>query len=173
MANIVDGTSNTIAGTESCVTTTTDASKPSDRVKGGVGQAAIYGGGSNVLPGLCLNQRTQQTLLLNPMRSFRGSRWADGRMQFAGINLVLPPNSPTCIRTGMAWTYWGVFSANSNHSGGVNAVLFDGSVRFISDTIYCGNTGGTFYPRTYFTQESPFGIWGALGTINGGENTTM
>ena len=34
---------------------------------------------------------------------------------------------------------WGFFSAQSNHSGGVNVGLADGSVRFVSDTVDCGN----------------------------------
>jgi hypothetical protein len=40
--------------------------------------------------------------------------------------------------------------------------LVDGSVRFIKETIACGNYGVGAQPS--------FGVWGALGTIAGGES---
>lgn len=43
---------------------------------------------------------------------------------------VLPPNSPSC-----GVSYYGIYSATSHHSGGVNAVYGDGHVRFVSESI--------------------------------------
>jgi len=78
---------------------------------------------------------------------------------------------------------WGyaITSATSNHTGGVNAALGDGSVRFVSDSVGSGDpnadVNGTVYPTAgspkEFTGRSPFGVWGALGTINGGESTSL
>jgi prepilin-type processing-associated H-X9-DG protein len=56
---------------------------------------------------------------------------------------------------------WGIFTPNSFHTGGVQVLMADGAVRFISNSINCGNYGAGSPPS--------FGIWGALGTINGGE----
>jgi prepilin-type processing-associated H-X9-DG protein len=58
-------------------------------------------------------------------------------------------------------------AASSYHSGGVNVSLGDGSVRFISETIDSGTITATTTPVS--SGESPFGVWGALGSINGGE----
>jgi hypothetical protein len=47
--------------------------------------------------------------------------------------------------------------------------LFDGSVRFISDTINCVTSGITT-PKQVTSGPSEFGVWGALGSISGGES---
>jgi prepilin-type processing-associated H-X9-DG protein len=62
----------------------------------------------------------------------------------------------------------GLWTATSEHPGGVNVAMGDGSVRFISETIDTGNLGAVPPPPTA-TGPSPFGIWGALGTKAGGE----
>ncbi|MDR2706205.1 MAG: DUF1559 domain-containing protein [Planctomycetaceae bacterium] len=53
----------------------------------------------------------------------------------------------------------------ANHSGGVNAGMLDGSVRFISDTIDCNGASS----GQVTSGKSPYGVWGALGTPAGGE----
>ncbi len=87
----------------------------------------------------------------------------------------LPPNTPWCA----GYSEWpddntAMPSASSYHSGGINAAMVDGSVRFISDTIDAGN------PNTSISSdgqkrigESYWGIWGSLGSINGGESTAL
>ncbi|MDR3196823.1 MAG: DUF1559 domain-containing protein [Planctomycetaceae bacterium] len=64
---------------------------------------------------------------------------------------------------------WGLFSTGSYHTGGVNATFFDGSVRFISEAIENGNPS---FIVTH-TGESPYGIWGALATVNCGESVSF
>ncbi|MDR2757260.1 MAG: DUF1559 domain-containing protein, partial [Planctomycetaceae bacterium] len=63
---------------------------------------------------------------------------------------------------------WGVFPPVSNHSGGVTVGLLDGSVRFITDTINCGDLNAAAVK----TGSSPFGVWGALGSPSGGESVS-
>ncbi|MDR0870770.1 MAG: DUF1559 domain-containing protein, partial [Planctomycetaceae bacterium] len=78
-----------------------------------------------------------------------------------------------------------VISASSFHPGGVNAVLGDGAVRFFSETISSTGGNGTIFPVTngpateaeaaswvQTSGKSWHGVWGALGSRNGGENAT-
>jgi prepilin-type processing-associated H-X9-DG protein len=65
---------------------------------------------------------------------------------------------------------YGIMSATSFHTGGVNSAFLDGSVHFISDTINSRNTElEVGSPKGI----SPYGIWGGLGTVSGGESTTL
>jgi hypothetical protein len=95
---------------------------------------------------------------------------------------ALPPNSIWCINN------WGMYhtSASSNHTGGVNIALGDASVRFVSDTIgtqtsgtnglsqspYAGPIDHVPWGRPY-SGQSPYGVWGASGSKNGGESSSL
>jgi prepilin-type N-terminal cleavage/methylation domain-containing protein/prepilin-type processing-associated H-X9-DG protein len=102
----------------------------------------------------------------------QGSRWGDGRSFMSEINTCLPPNAPSCyIRTDWDGDN-GFYTAGSYHSGGVNSVFGDGSVRFIRDTIDAGNQAISADTGS-MPQSSPYGVWGALGTRNGGETVNL
>ena len=102
----------------------------------------------------------------------RGSSWSSANVNATGFNTALPPNGPSCHEADQT-AFWGrrtdgIFSAGSYHSGGVQVVLVDGSVKFISETIEAGDP-----TEAYVTSgQSPYGVWGALGTRAGGEVET-
>jgi prepilin-type N-terminal cleavage/methylation domain-containing protein len=101
----------------------------------------------------------------------RGYRAWAGNPFFQGVTTILPPNSPSC----MVWPavsnpHWmgGIYSAGSNHTGGCQAGMIDGSVRFVSSNIDAGNLAAV-PPLATGGGLSPFGVWGGLGTARAGE----
>jgi len=113
--------------------------------------------------------------------------WADARGPQCVVQLLLPPNSPTCVAWNNSWDP-GLNSATSNHTGGVNGARVDGSVSFVSDTVnsissWAGNAL-TEVTRWYHrptdedwpggqSGQSNYGTWGAMATIDGGESVSL
>ena len=64
----------------------------------------------------------------------------------------------------------GIYPPNSYHTGGVNAVMVDGSVHFISENIDTGNLTLPMPEAVTWGNPSPYGVWGAMGTAIGGES---
>jgi prepilin-type N-terminal cleavage/methylation domain-containing protein/prepilin-type processing-associated H-X9-DG protein len=87
--------------------------------------------------------------------SYKGWRWCDGTIGFASFTVTQPPNDTVggCQGGGGndGWVdgAWAMGAA-SNHPGGCNILMGDGSARFVKSSIS---------PQT----------WWALGTRNGGE----
>jgi prepilin-type N-terminal cleavage/methylation domain-containing protein/prepilin-type processing-associated H-X9-DG protein len=158
ISDITDGTSNTIALSER-----TFRRHP----RSVLGNAATDITGIATNPSLC--QQTADGASgdykagVNLNTYYAGVRWNDGSAEFTGFNTILPPNNPSCYTVHSNSD--GLFTAQSRHPGGVNALLADGSVRFISENIGAGNPAA---PET-LSGPSPYGAWGALGTINRGE----
>lgn len=70
------------------------------------------------------------------------------------------------------WTHaYGVFTPTSWHPGGVNGLMADGSCRFFSETIDTGAASSNGLERT--SGESRYGVWGALGSKDGGEPSSL
>ncbi|PQO31410.1 prepilin-type cleavage/methylation domain-containing protein [Blastopirellula marina] len=97
----------------------------------------------------------------------RGYSWADGAAGPAMFNTILPPNRANCGLNGTE-AVDGIYSLSSFHSSGVQVVFADGSVQFIPDDIDTGDLSLASLPATSL-QASPYGVWGAMGSIAGGE----
>lgn len=165
MAGILDGTSNTVMLGEAV---------------GGGDQRDVLGGVAvnmrNWNPAACLARvdPTNRKRLLGQVRTqFRptGGRAWDGRPYFVGFATLIGPNGPTC--------HWGGVDGNehmgtlsSYHPGGAQVSMADGSVTFISQTINTGDQAKDDVP-TPASRPSPYGVWGALGSRNGGESVTV
>jgi prepilin-type N-terminal cleavage/methylation domain-containing protein len=96
-----------------------------------------------------------------------GVRAFDGAPPFTTVNTIIGPNGPSCKhQNNNAHDRDGVFTMTSQHAGGVHALMGDGAVRFVSDGIDTGDltrqpvTGGA---------PSPYGVWGALGSVAGSD----
>jgi prepilin-type N-terminal cleavage/methylation domain-containing protein len=90
-----------------------------------------------------------------------GRNWVMGNYVVTRYNHVMPPNSRSCARcasgtadlTTAANNQGGATTASSRHPGGVNLVMADSSLQFISNDV------------------DPL-VWSALGSRNGGEIVT-
>lgn len=176
MASLSDGTTNTIAYSEAVTAIYGTSDR---RVRGGMLKSIteIAASPSNTYsgtdPSACLSARNGNELSGSIVtQNCRGRILLNGGTGPGGFTTVLPPNSPSCTggtnNTATARTN-SIFSASSQHPGGVNVGLFDGSVRFVSETINVGTTSA----EPVLSGPSPYGIWGAQGTVDGGETGTL
>jgi prepilin-type N-terminal cleavage/methylation domain-containing protein/prepilin-type processing-associated H-X9-DG protein len=191
MNAMTDGTSNTVVFAESIVGNQTGMVRGTvvawpDGFPGQTGdagaagfQTTLYNAGA-VLNNACKAFQNGSRLITGTTGSidFIGRNWTAGNPMVTGFSTILQPNSPSCALATTQGTYAGGFSINSassNHSGGVNVGLGDGSVRFISDTVDAtGNNGATTaWNGAMPTGRSPFGVWGAIGSRAGGESVAV
>jgi prepilin-type N-terminal cleavage/methylation domain-containing protein/prepilin-type processing-associated H-X9-DG protein len=171
-----DGTSNTMVFSESAIV----PDNITNIVKGGIVRTSDTIGGSTQPRDDCEAIRlstnknifdTAHAKYVDTKANTHGRTFMDGRPQRVSFNSILPPNSASCVSEGTNSGHESnpaIYSVNSYHSGGVNIGLLDGSVRFIAETIDGGNPNATFTGTN--GGESPYGVWGALGTPNGGES---
>ena len=114
------------------------------------------------------NWKFKKGVQLSPIG--RGGHWADGRAGVALFNTILPPNSPSAAVKGSVGVD-GIYSASGPHPGTINVSFFDGSTHSINLEIDAGNSSLPTPKAEEMASKNPtrYGVWGALGTINGGE----
>ncbi len=161
VADVTDGTSNTIAFCEALV-----ASSLGNKVPYRAGVTPPSGNGTTVIDanqnktGVASDLATCTQVFTsgsNPAGNNKGWRWGTGSPGLANFNTIVTPNNPQfpwsgcrfgCVGCGN--DYGQYINVSSNHSGGVNTAFADGSVRFIKNSV-----------------SQP--IWWALGTRANGE----
>ena len=162
--DITDGLSNTVAMGERIT-----AKPGANSIKSGATTTTVANGGRDN-PALC-RASVGAGGVYNNVGDGNGSRLAgirayDGSPTFTGVNTIIAPNGPSCKNgNDNQHDRDGVMTMTSHHTGGAQVLLCDGSVRFISENIDTGNlsaVGATSGP-------SPYGVWGALGSVDGGE----
>jgi prepilin-type processing-associated H-X9-DG protein len=158
---VTDGTSNTVAFSEALIATDTLWIPWRGGVSAGSGgQNYLLDARTNIpalMADLQLCQQYFQTRQHPSGVNDKGFRWAIGGRGITSFNTIVSPNSKQyqfggcrldCEGCGFAFGQYQ--NATSNHPGGVNAMMGDGSVRFMKDSI-------------------DLQTWWALGTRAGGE----
>jgi prepilin-type N-terminal cleavage/methylation domain-containing protein/prepilin-type processing-associated H-X9-DG protein len=138
--DITDGTSNTAAFSEICLGNgKTGGSSPTDPRY----QFIQLSGSTPTTPSAC-------TPGAGGWDGMRGDRWINGGYLSTLYNHYAQPNAPGVFDCINAANNYGLATARSWHTGGINMMLCDGSVHFVSNSV-------SFY------------TWQALGTRYGGE----
>ena len=163
-AEVTDGLSKTVACGEVCVASGNNAIRGSMAIGWGVGND-IAAPLTSMVPQTCAARQGMNGQLSGSIDStMSGCRWSDGVSAFASLHTILPPNAPSC-REGNDYL-WVIATASSYHPGGANISMADGSVRFINEAIDTGRLTDNPVDK----GRSPYGVWGAMGSINGEES---
>lgn len=140
-ARITDGLSNTLLMSEALLgnNVTTMSMAPIDPVR----QYASFGGSGVISDTICQ--------ACDRWAGTRGSAWIWGREFNTAFYTYTVPNYKgwDCARSGAGW-----FAARSMHAGGLNVLVCDGSVSFVSDDI-------------------ELTVWRALSTREGAESVRL
>jgi prepilin-type N-terminal cleavage/methylation domain-containing protein/prepilin-type processing-associated H-X9-DG protein len=161
--DVTDGTSNTIAFSEALV----GSNNSKEKFRGSVTGVSDGGSGSYLDANQNIGQvmTDLQTCTSGWVSSSggaqfttnRGFRWATGSPGISMFNTIVPPNSTQYQWSGCRFGCGGCgvdfgnfINATSNHSGGVNCAMADGSVKFVKNSV-------------------AMNVWWALGTKGNGE----
>ncbi|WP_165251348.1 DUF1559 domain-containing protein [Paludisphaera soli] len=178
VADCTDGTSNTIAfseglvgsGGQRAVPYTTGTNLPDSAgapPNGDATDAFTYLTMNEAVPGVVMGNRLQECTARfqqatpgNGLSTDRGRHWGWGCEAWTMFSTIVPPNSTqhkwASCRFGCggcpveSTDHAHITNATSNHSGGANVLLADGSTRFVKSSI-------------------SMNIWWSLGTKAGGE----
>jgi prepilin-type N-terminal cleavage/methylation domain-containing protein/prepilin-type processing-associated H-X9-DG protein len=136
VTDITDGSSNTAAFAEVCNGAGTDGAPKSPLID------CFEYPPWPTLPGATIATARTNLLAANWQTAnipwgggwrWRGYPWREGSIWRTGYTHLLPPNKP-CWNVDADW-YMLVSPASSFHPGGVNLLLADGSVRFVSEGV--------------------------------------
>lgn len=160
ISDVLDGMSNTVAMGEFIVSRRENANRLTDGACSSQYQQGNFRDNPGIVLGTINGLGVYTTVSAQSTR--RGHWWMDGAPQFTGLTTILGPNQPCNMHTGSD-SVDGIFDISSRHPGGAQVLMGDGRVGFIANSI---NTGNPNSPNP-LGGPSPFGVWGALGSIQG------
>ena len=167
MADIMDGTSNTISLGEAKIA---DASHMHS--KGGY--TITSGLNQNSAPSVCGALLGNDGIYTGTAPSNFGQgpgvRAFDSEEGFTSFFTAAPPNYPRCANNHEGWNCQ---PASSYHPGGASMAMIDGSVKFINDNIDSDVTTAQNNNANNPVGQSVRGVIGRLGTIAGGESASL
>jgi prepilin-type N-terminal cleavage/methylation domain-containing protein len=121
-----------------------------------------------------------------------GMIWTRCGVAWTGYHSIIGPNGASCYNgtgnTGQpSEGALSIRTVGSYHSGGAHLVTFDNSVKFIPNEIDTANSNPGATPANYtspgranltsgwdqtadWNSPSPFGVWGAMGTVGVGDD---
>ena len=182
VGDVTDGASNTLAFSERLrgdwrnFQANNDSTAMIQRQQPLVREAAFVGVGNAAVrtPSLCLAQIVSNsdglfyTSSVNTLKNYAGFHWGNSQPEVILFHSILAPNRGSCYGNLNQNQDSGevLISPSSNHPGGVNVAMADGSVQFVTDSIDTGNLSAT---KTAAPGISPYGVWGALGTRAGND----
>ena len=171
ISRIIDGTSNSVMLAEMLTHKTTAGS---DEITLDI-RTGILTGKNPQWPSTCIGYQDPDnpSMFISSAvtRPWLGRRWPDGMYVYSSCNTILPPNSVNCLYS-TSDAERTIMTPSSRHSGGVNVAMCDASVRFVSETIDCGDSSLDNDNYRGKATKSGYGVWGAMGSIDGGETVT-
>jgi prepilin-type processing-associated H-X9-DG protein len=183
---VLDGLSNTVFTSERCTSPAADLNSTNvtsmseeDSIRGGI----LWGTTALTLtsgPSACMAKKgTGNTYDLSggeKAYASQGSWYGYWAMMCSRFHTILPPNAPSCASPSSNSSHrvrhaTVLAPPTSYHNGGVNVGFGDGSVKFVSDSVDYGTEDRVL--NVHKVGKSPYGVWGALGSINGKESASL
>jgi len=137
LASVTDGTSNTAAFSEvvkgSGRAVGTQTKNGRHIVYTGISNQSAFVGQADPNRAHALDCRDKGTTMY---WDYKGERWISHEAGRGGVyHHIQTPNQKSCVYSAAVATTDSMITASSNHSGGVNVVFWDGSVKFIKDSV--------------------------------------
>jgi hypothetical protein len=179
----VDGTSNTIFIGECLISPVTNPT--ADPPTTSSARSSVVGPNMTTQPAIAGAYSGDRLAAGRTGYALQGRGWINRDFFDSIFHTIMPPNTISGFGYGAGQNantcqFNAFLTASSYHTGGVNVAKGDAAVKFVNNSINCGNPGTTDvwhrlegHVNAFQTVPSPFGVWGAMGTVNCGENASI